>query len=275
MPEWVRYGLVCLIVLLTHFQEGITGFGCVALGLPFVTLLLGLDAAVPVLTIPGWFLAVLIVLESRKHKAWGCLDHNHVVRIPGASIEFSFNEIWREFWLICIFVGIGMPFGIVGARVLPEATLKWVLAGFMVAIGTNGLVNQLRGVTPPAKIAPRVRLLTGALMPISGVIHGAFAAGGPLLVVYATRAITDKTLFRVTLCMVWIVLNGVLVAQWMMSGRLTPQIWRISALCMPFMLIGLFLGNRAHYRINENTFRKVVYSVLIASGVFLVWSLLS
>ena len=42
MNEIVRFSLVALVVFLTHFQQGITGFGCTMLSLPFVALLLGL-----------------------------------------------------------------------------------------------------------------------------------------------------------------------------------------------------------------------------------------
>ena len=53
--------VVALVVFLTHFQQGITGFGCTVLALPFITLLLGLKTAVPVLVMVGWLVALTIV----------------------------------------------------------------------------------------------------------------------------------------------------------------------------------------------------------------------
>jgi uncharacterized protein len=268
VPDWVRYGLVAVIVLLTHFQEGVTGFGCTVLALPFITLLLGLKVAVPVLVINGWLLAMMLVLESRK------------------------RIVWKEFARIILLVGIGFPFGIWGSKTLPENTLKWVLAGFMIVVGTQGLVSQfgarIRKSGPGSEKKTRIRksgaalgemnlrtrLLTSAFLPLGGVIHGAFGSGGPLVVIYAARALTDKTLFRVTLCMVWTILNSILIAQWTASSALTPHIWKMTAFCLPFTMIGLVVGNHAHYRINEVAFRKMIYSVLIASGVVLVWSLI-
>lgn len=250
MPDWVTYALVALVVLLTHFQEGVTGFGCTVLAVPFITLLLGLDVAVPVLTIQAWLLALLIVLESRKKIVWG------------------------EFARIIVLVGIGFPFGIWGSKILPVATLKWVLAGFMMVVGIQGLVNQLRGNVPSGKMTPRARAFASAFLPIGGVIHGAFASGGPLVVIYAARALTDKTLFRVTLCMLWMTLNTIMMAQWLVAGSLTPHIWRTTAFCLPFTIIGMIVGNRAHYKINADTFRLMIYSVMIASGLVLVWQLI-
>ena len=38
----------------------------------------------------------------------------------------------------------------------------------------------------------------------------------------------------------------------------------------PFMLAGLVLGEWAHHRVDEHTFRHVVFSLLLVAGVFLV-----
>ena len=47
-----------MVVLITHFLEGITGFGCTVLALPFCIMLVGIKAAVPVLVILAWILAL-------------------------------------------------------------------------------------------------------------------------------------------------------------------------------------------------------------------------
>jgi uncharacterized protein len=106
------------------------------------------------------------------------------------------------------------------------------------------------------------------------VLHGAFGSGGPLVIIYATRAIADKTLFRVTLCLLWTALNAILIGQWVSRGTLTPHIWKTAAFCAPFAFIGVILGNHAHYRTDVVLFRKIVFSVLIASALVLGWSAL-
>jgi len=251
MPEYARYALVALVVLATHFQEGITGFGCTVLALPFITLLLGLQVAVPVLTIQGWLLALLLVLESRK------------------------KIVWKEFGRILLLVGIGFPFGVWMFRSLPEYYLKWVLAAFMVVVGIQGFAGQCKRTKQTAVMTPKTRMLTSLFLPLGGIIHGAFASGGPFVVIYAARAITDKTLFRVTMCMLWTVLGTLLIGQLAVSSRLTPFVWKMTGFCLPFTLAGLILGNHAHYRINEVNFRKSLYAVLVASGIVMVYSLVS
>lgn len=258
MPDYIRYGLVALIVLLTHVQEAITGFGCTVLALPFVTLLLGLDVAVPVLVFQAWVLVLYIVIVSRK------------------------NMVWKEYGHIVILMGLGLPVGIWMSQSMPEAQLKWVLAAFMVGIGIQGLVRQYRNIQMPSKISPKTRRLASLFIPLGGIIHGAFGSGGPLVVIYATRALTEKSLFRVTLCMVWLTVNTILLGQWVVmplldhriATRITPEVLYLSALFLPFTVVGTLMGDKAHHRIDEDLFRKIVYFVLAAAGIVLAWSLI-
>ncbi len=249
MNEAVRLALVALVVFVTHFQQGITGFGCTVLALPFITLLLGLPMAVPMLAMIGWLVAVTIVVESRR------------------------QIVWREFAWIALLVGAGMPIGIWLASSLPVNALKLVLAAFTVVVGVQGLIKQCLQ-AQPVQGSPRARMAASVFLPLGGVLHGAFASGGPLVIIYATRAITDKTLFRVTLCLLWTVLNAILIGQWIVRGTLTLQIWKMVAFTAPFAFVGVILGSRAHYKTNVVLFRKIVFSVLIASGVVLGWSVL-
>jgi len=273
MPEVVRYGLVGLIVCFTAFQEGVTGFGATALALPFVVLLLGLKTAVPALVIQAWILALLIIVECRKLKVWGEREHESTVNAPGLCLSISCNTVWREYAHIALLVGLGLPLGIWMRQHIPEDGLKWVLAGFMVIVGAHGLIVQMMG-KKHTEMTPLKRLVMSIFLPLGGVIHGAFGSGGPLVVVYATRAIAEKTVFRVTLCMMWFTMNTVLITQSLLDKKVDHlHIFKIVGILLPFTMVGLFIGNRAHYRINEVAFRKLVYAVLIASGVVLVCDL--
>ncbi|MBD3291451.1 MAG: TSUP family transporter [Armatimonadia bacterium] len=246
MSEIARLGLIFLVVFLTNFQGSITGFGATVLALPFVALLIGLDAAVPVLVIQAWLLAVFIVIEARRH-----ID-------------------WAAFGKLLAFVVIGLPIGIVMSAHLPEGPLKLVLGAFTGIVSVHGLVHP----EPPSAEDGGLEGWKGrgitALLPIGGAIHGAFGSGGPLLVVYCARALPDKSLFRVTMSLLWLTLNTILIGQWATSGRLTAEVLKLAGWCAPFMVAGLILGTIAHYRVDEAIFRRILYAVLlIASGMLL------
>lgn len=115
MNEWTQALLVGLVVLLTHCLEGVTRFGCTVLALPFVILLVGLQAAVPVLVVLAWLLAGYIVFTSRK---W--ID-------------------WSAFRIILVHTAIGLPVGLLLFSQLPANAMKGLLAVFMVVIGIRGI----------------------------------------------------------------------------------------------------------------------------------------
>lgn len=249
MPDEVRYGLVILVVFLTHVQEGITGFGCTVLALPFVVLLLGLETAVPVLVMLAWVLSVCIVAESWR------------------------KIVWSEYGKIVGLAAIGLPVGIWFSHAMPEVILRWILAVFMISIGIHGLWCQAVK-EKVVKMNARTRWLVRGFIPLGGVIQGAFGSGGPLVVIYATRVLHDKSVFRVTLCLTWLTLNSILLGQWAVRSMIDVRMLSIVAMCLPFTLLGMFIGNKAHYQVSEVTFRRIVYSVLAASGLALIISLM-
>jgi len=249
MSDLTRFSLIALIIFLTHFQEGVTGFGCTVLALPFIALLVGLKTAVPVLFLQAWVLTGYIVLVARK------------------------DIVWKEYWRILGIAGLGFPFGLFLRERTPETELKWVLAAFMVLIGIQGMFRYFMRPTLKENGSRRMKWLSATLLPIGGFIHGAFGSGGPLIVIYATKVLANKSLFRVTLCLVFFTLNCMLVAQWAASSAPKDEVLRLAAFCMPFNLVGMFIGNWAHHRMDELLFRRMIYTVLFLAGIALILSL--
>jgi len=118
-----------LIVLATHFIQGITGFGCATLAMPFCILLTDIDTARPVLTVLALVLDVYLLVVS-----WNHVD-------------------WRQYLRILAFVLPGLPIGMVAYNVLPRTTLMHILAIFMVVVGIQGLVTVPAGQRCAANMA--------------------------------------------------------------------------------------------------------------------------
>ncbi len=249
MPDLFRYALLTLIVFLTHFQEAITGFGGTVLAVPFVVFLLGLGAAIKVLAIQAWIVNTFIVIAARR------------------------DIVWRQYGRIALFAGIGLPFGIYMVHALPKSVLKLILGAFMVGIAIRGLTVTIRNTALPKWDGNAWKnWLMNSFVVMGGVIHGAFASGGPFVVIYATRVLTDKGVFRVTLCMLWMTLNTALITYWLVTGSLTREIWFYTAICTPFTVVGMIAGDRCHHRIDERLFRMIVYAVLFSSGLAVLHS---
>ena len=242
---------VGVIVFITHALEGITGFGCTVLALPFVAMLLGIKEAVPVLVVLAWLLAGYIVLTSWK------------------------NIVWKEYLYIVVCVGLGLPIGILAFENLKPEYLKVLLAVFMIAVGSNGLYRMRRTVkandTAQQNVPRRKSFTMTSVLFLGGMIHGAFASGGPFVVIYASKALPDKSLFRVSLCLLWLTLNTILMIQYTVSGVWTRSIGLTLLATLPFFVAGMFLGDYLHHRFNDFYFRLSVYGVLSASGLVMLF----
>jgi uncharacterized membrane protein YfcA len=194
MPFALTAVLFGLVVLATHFVQGITGFGCAVLAMPFCIMLTGIGTARPVLTVLALVLDVYLLAIS-----WKDID-------------------WRQYVRILAWILPGLPIGMVAYDVLPAATLTRVLAGFMVILGVQGLTSQFHGTGSPRR--PWPAWLLGSLLLVGGIIQGAFTSEGPPVIIYAAQNLKDKAAFRATLVAIWTTLNAFINADILVRHQL-------------------------------------------------------
>ena len=260
MLELTTILLLGLVLVCTFTIEGITGFGSTILALPFAFMMLSANEAVLLLTANSLVTSLIILIMDRKHISWKAL------------------------LTIVVLAGIGMPVGFAVRTAFPEAVLKCILAAFMVIIGIRGVVNGIKevkakkaGVELEAAAAPATpfkKFIMYALIFVGGVVHGAFGSGGPLFVVYTAQALPEPRKMRGTMALVWIILGLILVGQSWFAGDFTLDMGKLMLATIPFMCLGIFIGNLVHKRINVETFRLMVYSVLVAGGIAMAYNTL-
>jgi uncharacterized membrane protein YfcA len=171
----------------------------------------------------------------------------------------------RELLVLCVVGGIGLVFGMLLFRILPQRASIIALGVFVTLVGIQGLVRPQLLFAVPKPIAWVMLLLGGA-------VHGAFTVGGPLIIVYCRRAIRDKTTFRSTLTVVWIVLNFALMGGWTLTSAWRPGTLQLTLIGLPFSLAALIVGEWIHHRVDAKSFGVWVNVVLILSGTLLAVS---
>lgn len=242
------------VVFLTHGLEAVTGFGCTVLAMPFVAMLLGLDRAKFILAILAWVLALYF-----------------------AATKFR-KIVWKEFLVIVGFAGAGMPLGMWAFEKLDRTALTKALGVFIVV---SAAIQLWKRIVSPLLARRRSASGRGAgpglprpvywlLLFAGGIVHGAFATGGPLVVLYAAKALPDKGSFRATLTLLWASLNTILIFQFAAAGRFTAGAWRELGFMAPFLIAGIVAGEIAHRRVDADLFSKIVFSMLFATGVVMV-----
>jgi uncharacterized membrane protein YfcA len=262
--------LVGLVVFVSHTIESVTGFGCTVLAFPFVIFLMDdLEQAKIILSILAWVLAAYFVVTKFKY------------------------IYWKQFGIIIMVAGLGMPVGMLIFKSFGAASLKKALGIFIVISAAiqlyKSIVHTRAGrttrATAKALAWASTRAVTRATVKIAraiyrffgyiflfagGIVHGAFAVGGPLVVLYSAKKIPDKGQFRATMCLLWTTLNTILMLQFMFERKLTLEIGRNLLVLIPFLIAGIIAGEAIHNKVNEALFKKIVFASLLLVGIVMV-----
>jgi uncharacterized protein len=251
MPEIETILIVTLVVFGARLLESIIGFGGTVMALPVLAMLTpGLEiksTLVPVLALGNIVCCIGIVWVGR-----------------GAIV-------WAEFMKIIGWMALGLPVGFLVGGYASEVLLRFILGIFVLGVAIFSLVRGNRHATTANPDGRLRQFYLRTVVVGAGVIHGIFTTGGPLLVVYATRVLKTKGLFRVTLAMVWLTLNLVMVAGWMADQRIAAEAWPLAGLTIPFIIAAVAIGDNLHHRLDEAAFRKVAYVVLLITGCSLLY----
>lgn len=231
----IRDAVFLAVIFAANVIQSITGFAGTLLAMPVSIQLIGAadaKAALNILPIVGCMAIVI--------RAFSCIQ-------------------WKELGKICAFMLVGMA---AGAKLYEMLPLDMLLTGYGVLILVIALLRLFGVEFPrPSRVMQYVILLA------SGLIHGMFISGGALLVIYATFAFSDKTEFRATLSAVWILLNSILCVGHVASGAFSHRALILTLLCIVPVLLSVRVGNALHKRINQKTFEKITYVLLLISGL--------
>lgn len=239
--------LLAMIVFVAFGTEAAMGFGCNVLAVTLAVHLFPLELLLPVLVSLNLVVSTYIVLRHRAAIDWRLL----LSRILPLML-------------------LGMPAGMLLFSAGSSGELKLGFGVFVVVLAAIELV-RLR--LDPAAQAPPLPLWKGALVLLTGgLMHGLYASGGPMAVYFSSRQLPDKGRFRSTLSLLWLLLNLVLMGGYLWQGVLVPRTAEMVGLNLLPLCLGIWAGEWLHGRINQNTFRLLVFLLLLAGGIVLVVS---
>jgi uncharacterized membrane protein YfcA len=238
--EWIWIAIGAF-VFLGFTLEAITGFGGTVIALALGAQLLPIATLVPILVPLSVCLGAVMVWRHRGH-----IDRHLLLRVvlPG------------------MFAGT-----IVGYAIKPwldEALMRQLFGVLIVWFASRELWRMRHAAPAPVRPA----WLTTGITGLAGVTHGLFASGGPLLVYALSGLSLNKASFRVTLIMVWLVLDGTLMTAFALDGRLAPAL-PLVAVYLPVIGLGVWAGEWLHHRVSEERFRVGVYALLLVTGLLL------
>lgn len=240
-----KFALFFLIIFLAKAVEAVTGFGSTIIALTLGAQLYQIDFLLPIIV------PLNIVLSA------------YIVARHGRTIDWSDLRRW-----ILPFTGAGLIVGMMIFNTVQGNTLELACGAFVLCFAVVELVRLLRAAT--GDMRPLSALKSAIWLFAGGVVHGVYASGGPMVVYYSSRKITDKSVFRSTLSVLWLILNVVLLCDYIRTGKMTLAALDMFAGLLPALLAGILLGEAFHKHIPERKFRILVYVLLIIAGASLV-----
>ncbi|MGG0667040.1 sulfite exporter TauE/SafE family protein [Lederbergia citrisecunda] len=230
--------LFLLVIFVANTFEAMTGFAGTLLAMPASIMLIGVDEAKTVLNVIALICCSWIAVRYRAH----------------------INK--KEFMKIAGFMLFGMVVGILLYDFVAISYLLKVYAVIIILIALKNIFIK-KIITFPS-IGMIVIIL------VAGIIHGMFLSGGSFLVIYAIFALKDKAEFRATLASVWVVLDSIMLFNQIRLGHLNNETIPLILLSIIPLVFAIAIGNRLHERINQKSFLKLTYILLLISGISLI-----
>lgn len=230
--------LFALGIFIANIIQGLTGFAGSLLAMPPSIHLQGLVTAKVAVNTYGLISSLIIFISNYK------------------------NIDWKQAGKMLVLMLIGLVTGIFLSTRVPSTILMKVYAVFIIAVALKEIFYK--GDLDFSDVALIIIVL------FAGVFQGLFVSGGPLLIIYAAKKLKDKNQIRGTLCFVWIWLNGWLMVDQILRGQFTPHNITVTLLGLPGVFAGVAIGGYLAKIISREKFLKIVYILLILSGISLL-----
>ena len=229
--------LFYLVILFGVFLQASVGFGTVVT-MPLGILLMGLGVTKPVVSFIALLTGLTVLITEYKYINWRELAKMAGVMLVGVlAAQWIAGRVKMNFLLViygAVVIGIGVK------------KLFW----------------------PATK--PASKAVQNLALAVAGIMQGLFVSGGSFLAVYAVERIPEKQELRATNNALWAILNTVMLALNFAGGQVDKKLLTMGAIAIIPMFLGTWLGGVFAHRIKQQTFLKMVYVILIASGIVLL-----
>lgn len=224
--------------------QGLTGFGSGTLTATLMVMVFPFREVVPVVA--------LVVMVPNLMLAW----------LARRELD------WRRGPIAAVGLAAGV---VIGAQLLAVLPVDLLRRGLGAVILIYVILTLVR--TPLPERAPEPSLAENAALGscalAAGVIVGAVGVSPIPLLIYVSLRYPKQTA-RAVLTQAFIAGSLMQNAVYIHLGLLTPELAWIALATVPGIALGLLVGHRWHYRVNQKTFARVLALVLLLPAARLV-----
>jgi hypothetical protein len=238
------YALAALAVVLVGISKSGFGGGAGAFAVPLLSLVMSPARAAAIL-LP--ILCLMDILSVRAY--WRQWDWTNLARLLPAAV-----------------LGIALGTMVFGA--LDADRLRLLIGMVAIAFCAHAALPRRAGDAPARPPGRASAVVWGGLAGFTSFIAH---AGGPPLSMHLLPQRLDRTAFVGTSVAFFLVVNYVKLVPYGWLGLLDGGNLGASLALAPFAPIGIGLGLWLHRRVDDRVFYRIVYVLLFATGVKLLW----
>jgi uncharacterized protein len=243
LVEPPSFVIASFIILCAFFIFGVSGFGSSIVAVPLLVQLYPLKVVVPIMVLVDIFASLYIGRKSSND----------------ANIE--------ELKWLFPFSLIGLVVGIVLLTKAPSEPLLLLLGGFAATNGVRVLLQRNKELIEPIN-----KWWAAPFGFLGGVFTALFATGGPLYVSYFGLRINDPKVLRATMAFTLFILQFLRLALMVVTGLiLSWPVFGLAASLLPVAFLGIWFGTHVHTKLSNAKMRVAYGSILLFSGVILLF----
>lgn len=235
----IQIVLSVAIIFMAYTVKGLSGFGCGLIAIPLLAFMFPLTFIVPVLGLLSYGGTVMQSFHLRKQVVWRDM-------LP--LIPFSLTGIFVAVWLL----------------VNVEAN------SLILALGIFVLLYAIYSLLPLSVSSGSRKWAVIAGLG-GGTVGALFGTGGPFYVVYLKMRQLDKSQFRATIAMIFLVDGGARMTGYALNGLFTTQVLILVLTLFPVLFAGMYVGHHLHIKIDQQRFNQVISILLMISGAMLIF----
>lgn len=238
---WINafFWLTLAILFLAAFTKATLGFGESLLTIPMLTLVLGVQTAVPLVSLLAGTITLLMLVRGWQ--------------------QMRMAVVWR----LTLAAVVGVPIGVWALAFLPELWVTRALGLMLIGVGLYYLRR-------PALQLFQSQQWVYFFGLTAGILGGAYSMASPPVLIYGSTQRWAPEQFRVTLQGFFLPLSATIVVSHAAAGLWSREVIQYYLLSWPIMLLAFWLGEKVSRRISQALFERVLYGALIVLGLALL-----
>jgi uncharacterized membrane protein YfcA len=234
------YLLICVILFLAGFTQGLSGFGSILLSIPLLTIFMDVKAVIPLTALAGLSITVMLLIQL-----WQYLE-------------------WKKILPLLLGAIPGIVAGVFFLKRLDKEIIQLILGVILVIYAVYSIIFRASG----RKIGDGWAYLFGFS---AGCLGGALSAAGPPVIVYTSLQDWTKDQIKVTIQGFFLISGLIVVFLHALTGLTTLAVIRYYGVSLPVLLVGTYFGSLFYGSIKEEHYRKVILILLALLGAFMIY----